>query len=137
MRAKTILLLFLVPLLTACEQLGELLELPNPAKEAAKAEAEGKAIGGACRQGGRSLEDCYILNANAQKAAVYAGWREMNDYMLQNNMEVVPSQLAPAGQPAGQPTAPAAETPPVANAPEPAAEEEKRPSRRPRLPPST
>ena len=84
-------LLLLLAALTGCEQVGELLELPNPQKEAAMAEAEGKAVGGACRQTGRSLEDCYALNPKARKSAVFAGWREMNDYMMQNNMEIVPS----------------------------------------------
>ena len=133
MRAKLLPLLLLAPLLVACEQVGELLELPNPQKDAMRVEAEGKAIGGACRQTGRSLEDCYVLNPGAQKAAVFAGWREMNDYMLQNNMQVVPSQLPlPAhalAQPAAEPSA-------AAKAPEPPAGAT-RPARRPRAPPST
>ena len=58
-------------------------------------EAEGKAIGGACRQAGRVIEDCYALNKRADKAAVFAGWREMNDYMRDNKMEAVSPQLTP------------------------------------------
>lgn len=79
----------LLALLAGCDQLGELLELPNPAQ----AEAEGRAVGGACRHAGRSLEDCYILNPEAPKASVFAGWREMNDYMMEHNIESVPSLL--------------------------------------------
>ena len=75
--------------------LSELLEIPNPAREHAIKEAEGRAIGGACRHAGRSLEDCYTLNAGAEKAAVFAGWRDMNDYMMEHKLEVVPSLLTP------------------------------------------
>src|SRR5262245_25909819 len=60
---------------------------------AARREADGKAIGGACRHAGRAIEDCYTLNRRADKAAVYAGWREMNDYMRENKLEPVPPQL--------------------------------------------
>ena len=91
------LLLLLLPLLAGCEQLAAQLGLPNPQKEAAAAESDGKAVGSACRHSGRALEDCYALNPGAAKAAVFAGWREMNDYMIQNKLEVVPSQLAAAG----------------------------------------
>lgn len=96
MFAQRIAPLFLLLSLTACEQLSEALDLPDPKRTAAVAEAEGKAIGGACRHAGRSLEDCYALNAKAQKAAIFAGWREMNDYMMQNGIPEVPSQLVPS-----------------------------------------
>lgn len=82
----------LVPLLitlTACERLG----ITDPAKEAEAKEAEGKAIGGACRHAGRALEDCYALNPTAHKAAIFAGWKEMNDYMAENKIEVVKPEL--------------------------------------------
>lgn len=93
-------LFILLPLLlAACDRLG----IPDPAKEAAAKEAEGKAIGAACRHAGRALEDCYALNPAAGKAAVFAGWKEMNDYMAENKIEVVrpevagkPAALAPA-----------------------------------------
>ena len=60
---------------------------------AARREADGKAVGGACRHAGRAIEDCYVLNRRADKAAVYAGWREMNDYMRENKLEPVPPSL--------------------------------------------
>ena len=88
-------LLALLPLITGCEQIADLLELPNPSRDAARLESEGRAIGGACRHAGRSLEDCYTLNASAEKAAVFAGWRDMNDYMMEHKLEVVPSRLTP------------------------------------------
>jgi len=74
-------------LLAGCDQLG----IETPAKIEATREAEGRAIGGACRHSGRALEDCYTLNPKAHKAAVYAGWRDMDAYMRENTIEVVPS----------------------------------------------
>jgi hypothetical protein len=61
----------------------------------ARREADGRAIGGACRHAGRAIEDCYTLNRRADKASVYAGWREMNDYMRENKLEPVAPQLTP------------------------------------------
>ncbi|MBC3875950.1 hypothetical protein [Undibacterium flavidum] len=74
--------------LGGCDRLG----LPDPAKEAAAHEADARATGSACRHAGRGIEDCYALNPDAARAAVYAGWKEMNDYMRENNIaEVKPS----------------------------------------------
>jgi len=85
-------------LLTGCEQLG----IEDPAKAAAAAaaakEAEGKAIGGACRQTGRVLEECYSLNPKAQKAAVFAGWRDMDGYMRENKIETITPQSGRAAE---------------------------------------
>jgi len=83
-------------LLPGCDQLSERAGFPDPVR----LEAEGKAIGGACRHAGRGLEDCYRLNKEASKPAVYAGWKEMNEYMVKNNMQSVaptipPEELAP------------------------------------------
>lgn len=93
----------LLPLVAGCEQIAELLELPNPARDAARMEAEGRAIGSACRHAGRSLEDCYTLNASADKASVFAGWRDMNDYMMERKLEVVPSRFTQLPTTAGTP----------------------------------
>jgi hypothetical protein len=80
---------------TGCDRLG----IPDPARTAAAKEAEGKAVGAGCRHGGRSLEDCYTLNLQADKAAVFAGWKEMNDYMIANKLEAVPAKLPPPPPP--------------------------------------
>jgi hypothetical protein len=98
---RALLVLALLPLSAACDQVADVLELPNPAR----IEAEGRAVGSACRHAGRSLEDCYALNPAAAKAAVFAGWRDMNDYMMEHKLDVVPSRLAPGSTPT---TAPAA-----------------------------
>lgn len=80
-----LILIFLIPLLAGCEQLG----LEDPVAEKAREEAEGKAIGSGCRQTGRALEDCYQINRRAPKAAIFAGWREMDGYMRENKIEEI------------------------------------------------
>jgi len=85
-----LILLLLAPLLASCDQLG----IDTPAAEAAREEAEGKAIGAGCRHADRSVEDCYANNKRADKAHVFAGWKEMNDYMRENKIEEVPPQIA-------------------------------------------
>lgn len=78
-------LLVIAGLLSGCEQLG----LETPGQTSLRMEAEGKAIGSSCRQAGRALEDCYQINPKAPKAAIFAGWREMEEYMRENKLEEV------------------------------------------------
>ena len=78
-------------LLAGCDMLG--IESATAAAE--RRSAEGKAIGAACRNGARAIEDCYTLNKKAEKAAIYAGWREMDDYMRENKLEPVIPQIKP------------------------------------------
>ena len=78
----------LLPLLLAVSLSGcDLLGIESGSVTAAKKEAEGKAVGGACRHAMRAIEDCYTLNPKAQKAAVYAGWREMDEYLRETKGE--------------------------------------------------
>ncbi len=87
-------LLLATPLLLAgCDQLG----LESATAVAARKEAESKAIGAGCRHAARSVEQCYSLNKRADKAAVFAGWKDMNDYMRENKIDAIP---APASAPA-------------------------------------
>lgn len=98
--------------LSACEQLG----IETPAQTSSRQEAEGKAVGGACRHAGRALEDCYKSSPKISKAAIYAGWRDMDAYMRDNKIEVVQtrdaqeraeqknSANAPEAQPEAAPT---------------------------------
>jgi hypothetical protein len=79
-------------LLSGCDLLG----IEPASAVVARKEAEGKAVGGACRHAGRAIEDCYALNKKADKAAVFAGWREMNDYMRENKIDEVPPQTVAA-----------------------------------------
>ncbi|EHR73091.1 hypothetical protein BurJ1DRAFT_4292 [Burkholderiales bacterium JOSHI_001] len=91
MRPLPLLLLACAALLAGCDQLG--IESPEAAN--VRREAEGKAVGGACRHAGRAIEDCYVLNKKADKAAVFAGWRDMNDYMRENKIDAVKPELPP------------------------------------------
>lgn len=93
-------------LLGGCDMLG----IESATAIAAQREAEGKAIGGACRNAGRAIEDCFALNRKADKAAVLAGWRDMNDYMRENKIEPTPPQLtAPTEVAKAAPAEPPAE----------------------------
>jgi hypothetical protein len=82
-------------LLAGCDQLKERAGIPDPAK----IEAEGKALGSACRQAGWGIEDCFRLNPNASKSAMFTGWKDMNEYMLKNNMQAVAPTIPPDGAP--------------------------------------
>ena len=82
-------------LLAGCDMLG----IESPEMVAASRDADGRAIGGACRHAGRAIEDCYALNKKADRAAIFAGWRDMNDYMRENKIEAVAPQIAPAAVP--------------------------------------
>lgn len=53
--------------------------------------ADAKAIGGACRHGNRSIEDCYALNEKFPKASIYDGWRDMDQYMRDNKLDGMPA----------------------------------------------
>ena len=77
-------------LLAGCDMLG----IESAEKIAAAREADGKAIGGACRHAGRAIEDCYAIYKKSDRAAVFAGWRDMNDYMRENKIEAVTPQLS-------------------------------------------
>jgi hypothetical protein len=97
MSPRLLAILVLLPL-AACERLG----IPDPAKDAADREAEGRAIGSACRQSGRALEDCFTLNLKASKSAIFSGWKEMNDYMTENKIDTVKPELPLPGMPKGK-----------------------------------
>jgi len=89
---RLVLLLPLTLALAACDQLG----IDTPAKVEAARAAEGKAIGSACRQSMRALEDCYSQNPKASKAAIFSGWKEMDQYMRDNNIQGIPPATASA-----------------------------------------
>ncbi|MBX3609855.1 MAG: hypothetical protein KF871_08140 [Hydrogenophaga sp.] len=92
MRRTTLLLLAVASVVLAgCDALG----IETATAVAARKEAEGKAIGSACRHAVRSIESCFQSNTRASKAAVFAGWREMDQYMRDNNVVGMPSEEAP------------------------------------------
>lgn len=76
-------------LLAGCDLLGL-----GPDPRIAQRDADGRAIGAACRHAMRGIEDCYRLNERAPKTAVFEGWKEMDQYMRENKIEGAPSTLA-------------------------------------------
>jgi hypothetical protein len=60
--------------------------------------ADGKATGAACRHAGRAIEDCFSLNPEALRSAMFDGWKEMNDYMRENNIAAVTPQHKPEAE---------------------------------------
>lgn len=98
--ALVCLLLTAGPWLAGCDQLG----IETPQKAAERQLADAKAVGSACRHALRAIEDCYTLNPKADKASVFAGWREMDEYMRENKLEgispVVPRPAPAASKPA-------------------------------------
>ena len=90
--ALTSALISIALLLAGCDQLG----IESASVVAAKRDSEGKAVGGACRHAGHAIEDCYAMNKKTDKAAVFGGWREMNDYMRENKLDAVAPQATAA-----------------------------------------
>ena len=89
MIAARLLLLAVVFILAGCDKIETLLTDPKIAQRV----ADSKAIGSACRYGMRSIEDCYAKNEKASKAAVFDGWKEMDQYMRDNKIDGVPSKI--------------------------------------------
>ena len=89
LRPLPLLLQAVTPILASCDLLG----IEPASAIAERRDADGKAIGAACRHAGRALEDCFALNRKADKAAVYSGWKEMSDYMRENKVPEVAPQL--------------------------------------------
>lgn len=94
MRRSALLFAFAPSLLAlaGCDQLG----IESASAVAARRDAEGKAIGAGCRHASRSVEQCFESNKRADKAAVFTGWREMNDYMRENKIDAQPAAADPA-----------------------------------------
>jgi hypothetical protein len=72
-------------LLAACDIPGM-----GPDPKIAQREADAKAAGSACRFATRGIEDCYELNEKMSKAAIFAGWKEMDQYMRENKVDGIP-----------------------------------------------
>lgn len=86
MTAARLLLLSFLLTLAGCEKIEALLADPRVAQRI----ADSRAIGSACRYGMRSIEDCYAKNDKASKAAIFDGWKEMDQYMRENKIDGVP-----------------------------------------------
>ena len=90
LRPATLLLPLVAVLLSGC--LDQVPGLGPDARTIVR-ENEAKAIGSACRHAMRGIEDCYTLNPKAPKAMVFAGWKEMDEYMREHKLEGTPSVL--------------------------------------------
>ena len=84
------------PLIASVALLLAACDIPGlgPDPRIAQREADGKAIGAACRHALRGIEDCYSLNEKALKTAVFEGWKEMDVYMRENKVEGIPPKDA-------------------------------------------
>ena len=98
--SRYLLIVLAALLLSACDLLGL-----GPDPKIAQKEADAKATGGACRHGLRSIQDCYTLNKGVPKAAIYAGWREMDEYMRENKLEGLRAEI-PLPLPTAAPVTP-------------------------------
>lgn len=108
---KPTLALLALLAVTGCDQVSQKLGMEDPAKKEARLEPEAKAVGSACRQSGRAIEDCYSIYGWLPKAGIYAGWREMDEYMRENKLETIEPQLPPP-EPPGAKKKRAVTTPP-------------------------
>jgi hypothetical protein len=89
-------------LLSGCDAIQQQIGIEN--SEAKQADA--KAVGGACRQSGRAIEDCYAIYSWLPRAFIYEGWRDMDVYMRENSLETVEPQLPPVQPPPPPPSKP-------------------------------
>jgi len=78
--------------LSGCDMLG--LETPGMAVQRQAQEAH--AVGAACRHAVRSIEDCFTANPRMSRAAIFEGWREMDQHMRDNEIPGMPQQPVPA-----------------------------------------
>jgi len=126
---KRFLLLALTLLtFTGCDQVSQKLGLEDAAKKEAAQQAEGKAVGSACRQSGRAIEDCYAIYSWLTKAAIYEGWKEMDAYMRENQLETIAPQLPPPESPSAAKKRKKAEAAAEPETEKPAAKEEEKTS---------
>lgn len=77
-------------MLSGCDLLG----VETASQIEARRTAEGRAIGSACRHAVRSIEDCYASNPRSPKSAIFDGWREMDEYMRDNDIPGMPHNAA-------------------------------------------
>jgi predicted RecB family endonuclease len=85
---KQLILASVALLMVGCDNIAALTADPRAAQRIADA----KAVGSACRFGLRSIEDCYALNEKSPKSAIFDGWKEMDQYMRENNIEGIPAK---------------------------------------------
>jgi type IV secretory pathway VirB10-like protein len=85
---KLVAILALSLSLGACDYISS---FNKPKQTPEEAKAEGIALGAGCRLAGQSLEDCYQRNPNSLKAGIFAGWKDMHEYMAAKNIPTATS----------------------------------------------
>lgn len=85
--------------LSGCDQISQRLGLEDPGAKEARLENDAKAVGSACRHSGRAIEDCYSIYSWLPRAGIFAGWKEMDAYMRENQLETIAPQLPPPEPP--------------------------------------
>ncbi|MDR2111829.1 MAG: hypothetical protein LBQ62_01805 [Candidatus Accumulibacter sp.] len=88
----------LLVLLSGCDAIQQQMGIETAAK-VARDDADGRAVGGACRQSGRAIEDCYAIYSWLPRASIYEGWRDMDAYMRENKLETIAPRLPPVQPP--------------------------------------
>ena len=86
----------LLLLLSGCDMIQQQLGLEDPNEKAARTDAEGRAVGGGCRQSGRAIEDCYTIYSWLPQSPIYEGWRDLDAYMPAHKLETIDPPLPPA-----------------------------------------
>ncbi|MBP8813744.1 MAG: hypothetical protein KBE25_05700 [Laribacter sp.] len=84
---RALFLLSVSTLLAGCNWIGNVTGLNSEANQA---------IGAGCRQTGRSLEECYIRHPDADRAQIFAGWKQMNEYMSKHELPTMNPPVDPA-----------------------------------------
>lgn len=96
----------LILLLAGCDAVLARVGVPDLARQEAARDAEARAVGAACRQSQRALEDCYARAPRLPWAAVLEGWRDLDGYLRDQAPTPVPAAPAepvPAPTPDGAP----------------------------------
>ena len=70
---KDLIAATLILSLAGCDMIQQQMGIEDPDAKAARTDAEGKAVGDACRQSGRAIEDCYSIYSWLPKAPIYEG----------------------------------------------------------------
>ena len=110
--SRAILIAALAFAVSGCDIVQQQLGIEDQNAKLARNEADGKAVGGACRQSGRAIEDCYAIYSWLPKSSIYEGWRDMDAYMRENKLETIEPQLPPVAPPGAKkkPAAPPSDT---------------------------
>lgn len=80
------LLLAALALMGGCDALVHRAGLESPDQKLARQAPDAKAVGAACRESRRALEDCYALHAKMQWSSIFEGWKDMDGYMRDNQI---------------------------------------------------